>query len=222
VSRPLALLLAGVSLLGLPSPSLADDALRVRSSSVSAPCVEAVGLAWETREGRAVAVETGSLRDGGDWDVLVGSSVEANRALEGGDAVIDSDIDVALIPWVLRLASGGEVRALSDVVRSGTEIVLPAGPASYEARRALAEEGTARVVETDDRARLRSAPVALVPVSLAGAGQQVEVDVRPIRVVAAVGSRARSVRDAEAFVQFLGSRTGQDVFAACGAAAPTQ
>jgi hypothetical protein len=222
VSRPLALLLAGVSLLGLPSPSVADDALRVRSSSVSAPCVEAVGLAWETREGRAVAVETGSLRDGGDWDVLVGSSVEVNRALEGGDAVIDSDIDVALIPWVLRLASGGEVRALSDVVRSGTEIVLPAGPASYEARRALAEEGTARVVETDDRARLRSAPVALVPVSLAGAGQQVEVDLRPIRVVAAVGGRARSARDAEAFVQFLGSRTGQDVFAACGAAAPTQ
>jgi len=222
VSRPLALLLAGVSLLGLPSPSVADDALRVRSSSVSAPCVEAVGLAWETREGRAVAVETGSLRDGGDWDVLVGSSVEANRALEGGDAVIDSDIDVALIPWVLRLASGGAVRALSDVVRSGTEIVLPAGPASYEARRALAEEGTARVVETDDRARLRSAPVALVPVSLAGAGPQVEVDVQPIRVVAAVGSRARFARDAEAFVQFLGSPTGQDAFAACGAAAPTQ
>jgi hypothetical protein len=219
LSRSLALLLAGASLLGLPSASAADDALRVRSASVSAPCVEAAGLAWA---GGSVSVETGSLRDGGDWDVLVGSSVETNRALEGGEAVIDSDIDVALIPWVLTLASGGEVRALADVVRSGAEIVLPAGPASYEARRALAEEGTARVIETDDRARLRAAPVALVPVSLAGAGRQIEVDVRPIRIVAAVGSRARSVRDAQAFVQFLGSRAGQDVFAACGAAAPTQ
>jgi len=211
VSRSFALILA---LLGLTSISAAEDALRVRSASVSAPCVEAVGMAWG---GGAVSVETGSLRDGGDWDVLVGSSVETNRALEAGDAVIDSDVDVALIPWVLSLASSGDVHALADVVRSGAEILVPAGAASYEARRALAEEGTARVVETDDRARLGSAPVALVPVSLAGPGRQVEVDVRPIRVVAAVGIRTRSARDAQAFVEFLGSKAGQDVFAACGA-----
>lgn len=225
MSRSLALLLAGVVLFELAPTSAADEALRVRSATVSAPCVEAAGLAWEGREGRegrSVVVETGSLRDRGDWDVLVGSSVEVNRALEGGDAVIDSDVPIALIPWVLRLESGGEVRALSDVARSGAEIVLPAGPASYEARRLLAEEGTARVVETADRARLRSAPVALVPVSLAGSGRQVEVDLRPIRIVAAVGLRARSARQAQAFVEFLASEAGQDVFAACKPAAPAQ
>jgi ABC-type sulfate transport system substrate-binding protein len=221
VPRFLALLFAGVACLG-GSFAAGSDALRVRSAAVAAPCVEAVGAAWEAREGRGVVVQSGSLRDGGDWDVLVGSSVEINRSLEGGDAVIDSDVDVARIPWVLRLAGGGQVRALSDVVRSGVEIVVPAGPAAYEARRVLAEAGTARVVETDDRARLRSAPVALVPVSLAGPGRQVEVDVRPISVIAALGIRARSTLDARAFVQFLGSEAGQDVFAACGAPAPDQ
>ena len=222
MSRSLGLLVAGVVFFGLPSTSTADQPLRVRSAAVSAPCVEAVGLAWEARVGRPVVVESGSLRDRGDWDVLVGSSVETNRALEGGDAVIDSDIPIALIPWVLSLASGGEVQALSDAVRSGAEIVVPAGPASYEARRALAEEGTATVVETDDRARLRSAPMALVPLSLAGSGRQVEVDVRPIRIVAAVGIRSQSAPDAQAFVRFLGSEAGQDVFAACGGAAKAQ
>jgi hypothetical protein len=197
------------------SPATADDALRVRSSVVSTPCVEAAGRDFEARGGRAVAVETGGLGDDGDWDVVVGSSVEVNRALEGGLAVLDTDVEVALIPWVLR-AGGSEVRALSDVVRSGTEIVVPAGPAAYEARRALAEEGAAEVEETGDPTRLHSAPVALVPLSLAGSGRHTEADVRPIRVGAAVGVRARSAADARAFVSFLGSESGQDAFAACG------
>jgi hypothetical protein len=145
----------------------------------------------------------------------VGSGVELTRALEGGDADISSDIDIAHIPWVLHLPSGGDVRALSDVARAGVEVVMPAGPAAYEARRALAEEGTARVVETNDARRLRAAPVALVPVSLAGAGTQIEVDVPPIPVGAAVGTRARLVEDAAAFVRYLGSEDGQRVFAAC-------
>jgi hypothetical protein len=104
-------------------------------------------------------------------------------------------------------------------VGSGAEIVLPAGPASYEARRALAQEGQPRVVETSDAARLRSAAVALVPLSLAGQGRQVAVDVPPIPITAAVGVRSRRPLDAAAFVRYLGSERGQDVFAACAAPA---
>jgi hypothetical protein len=193
----------------------ADDALRVRSSVVSARCVEAVAHAWEARGGRAVSVEAGGLRDAGRWDVLVGSGVELTRALEGGDADLASDVEVARIPWVLHLPSGGDVHALSDLARSDVEIVMPAGAAGYEARRALAEEGAARVVETTDTARLHTAPVALVPLSLAGAGKLVEVDVPPIPVGAAVGMRARHVEDAAAFVRYLGSEGGQQVFATC-------
>jgi hypothetical protein len=160
-------------------------------------------------------VETGSLRDPGDWDVLVGSGVELTRALEGGDAVIDSDVGIAEIPWVLRLRSGGDVQTLSDVIQSGTEIVVLAGPAAYEARRALARDETARVRETTDPHQLRGAPVALVPLSLAGSGRQVAVDVPPIRVDAAVGIRARHGAEAGAFVRYLGSEAGRQVFAAC-------
>jgi hypothetical protein len=212
----LARLIASILTVALPATLFAaDGSLRVRSSPVCAPCVEAAGRAWEARGGRAVRVEAGGLRDRGAWDVLVGSGVELTRALEGGDADISSDVDIAHIPWVLHLPSGGDVHALSDVTRAGVEVVMPAGPAAYEARRALAEEGMARVVETNDTRRLRAAPVALVPVSLAGAGTQIEVDVPPIPVGAAVGTRARLVEDAAAFVRYLGSEDGQRVFAAC-------
>jgi hypothetical protein len=197
-----------------------DGALRVRSSPAATPCVEAAARAWSVESGREVSVETGALRDEGEWDVLVGSGVELTRALEGRDAVIGSEIDIATIPWVLRLSGGSDVRSLSDVVGSGTEIVLLAEPGAYEARRALAGQGQPRVLETTDEARLRSAPAALVPLSLAGSGHRIEVDVPPIPVTAAVGIRSRLPVDAGEFVRYLGSETGQDVFAAC--AAPDQ
>lgn len=216
LSRASPTIFAFVLAVAVPSTALeANDALRVRSSAVSARCVEAVARAWEARGGREVSVEAGGLRDTGPWDVLVGSGVELTRALEGGDADLASDVEIASIPWVLHLPSGGDVRALSDLVRSDVEIVMPAGAAAYEARRVLAEEGAARVVETTDAARLRSAPVALVPLSLAGVGKLVEVDVPPIRVGAAVGMRARHPEDATAFVRYLGSEGGQQVFATC-------
>jgi hypothetical protein len=217
MSRPSAALAVSLLLtLLVPLDGFAGQAsLRIRSSAVASPCVEAVGRAWEARGGRALDVETGALRDAGDWDVLVGSGVELTRALEGGDAVIDSDVGIADIPWVLHLTSGGDVRSLSDVVQSGVEITMLAGPAAYEARRALARDGTVSVRETTDGAELRSAPVALVPLSLAGSGRQVEVDVPPVRVDAAVGMRARHGDDAQAFVRYLGSEAGRQVFATC-------
>ena len=91
---------------GVAAPSVAPAAeagLRVRASPVAAPCVEAAGQAWEARGGRSVSVETGDLRDRGAWDVLVGSGVELTRALEGGEADLATDVDVATIPWVLHL-----------------------------------------------------------------------------------------------------------------------
>jgi hypothetical protein len=219
MSRPcVALVVAIVLTLLVPVDGFTGElSLRVRSSAVSTPCVQAVGRAWEASGGRALDVETGALRDAGNWDVLVGSGVEVTRALEGGDAIIDSFVAVADIPWVLHLPSGGDVQSLSDVVRSGVEITMLAGPAAYEARRALARDGTASVRETTDAAELRSAPVALVPLSLAGSGRQVEADVPPIPVGAAVGVRARHSEDAAAFVRYLGSEAGQQVFAACSA-----
>jgi len=88
VSRLPAHVVASVLALALPIALFAaDDSLRVRSSAVCAPCVEAAGRAWEARGGRPVSVETGGLRDRGAWDVLVGSGVELTRALEGGTPI---------------------------------------------------------------------------------------------------------------------------------------
>jgi len=196
----------------------ADDALLVRASPAPAPCVQAAGRAWEASGGRPLSVEPGGLRDPGRWDVLVGASVELTRALEGGGAASDSDVDVALIPWVLSVAPGSSVRGLEDVARSGVEATVLGGDAAYEARRVLAEHGIGRFRESSDAARLRSAAVALVPISLAGSGEHIGVDVPPIRVGAAVGARSGHPDDAAAFVRYLASTAGQQAFAACASA----
>ena len=52
-----------LALLVPPDGVPADGSLRVLSSAVSAPCVEAAGRAWGVRP---LSVETGSRRDPGD------------------------------------------------------------------------------------------------------------------------------------------------------------
>jgi hypothetical protein len=214
----LLLLASGLALAPDSRAGAGADALQVRSSLAAAPCVRAAASGWPARIGRPVVVEVGALRDEGAWDVLVGSSVELTRALEGRDAVSDSDVEIAEIPWVLCVAPGSSVRSLEDLARSGAEATVLGGDAAYDVRRALAEKGVGRVRETSDAARLRSAPVALVPLSLAGGGEHRRVDVRPITIGAAVGVRARHPEDGFAFVRHLGSEAGQQAFAACAPA----
>ena len=80
-------------------------ALRVRASSVVAPCVEAAVRAWP--DGRGVQVETAPANAAGPADVIVASAVELTRALEGGAAEVGSDVDVARVPWVVQVRPGG-------------------------------------------------------------------------------------------------------------------
>ena len=195
----------------------AQEPLRVRVSAAVAPCVAAASQSFAG--GRRVVLETTSLRDLGPVDVLVGPLVEMTRALEGGEAVVNSDVDIAEIPWVLSVAPGNplRVKTLSDAREKGVDLVVLAGPASYEARRALAAGGTSRVREVSDRATLRAAPVALVPLSLAGGGERIAVsEVPPLRASAAVGAHAAQPQPAREFVSYLGSDAGQRAFAACG------
>lgn len=195
----------------------AQEPLRVRVSAAVAPCVAAASRSWSG--GRRVALETTSLRDPGPADVLVGSLVEMTRALEGGEAVVNSDVDIAEIPWVLSVAAGNKlgVKSLSDVREKSVDLVVLGGPVSYEARRALAGGGTSRLREVSDQAALRAAPVALVPLSLAGAGERIAVaGVPPLRTSAAIGAHAAQPERAQQFVDYLGSEAGQRAFAACG------
>ena len=196
----------------------AQEPLRVRVTPAVAPCVTAASPSWP---GARVAVETAGLRDPGPADVLVGTGVEMTRALEGGQGVVNSDVEIAEIPWVLSVASGNplRVRSLAEAREKGVEVVVLGGPAAYEARRALAGGGTSRVRESTDRQVLRAASVALLPLSLAGSGERIAVpEVPALRATAAVAVGAAQPERGEQFVRFLGSEAGQRAFAACGSA----
>jgi hypothetical protein len=190
--------------------------LRVRATEAMAPCVAAAAKAFAATGGRAAAVETGDLKDA-TADVLVGSGPEVTRALESGLGRDDSDVAIAEVPWVLVLSEAAPaVASLEEAVRAGLEVDVLSGPASYEARRALASKSS-RLRESD-LTTLRKAPAALVPLSLAGPGRRVAVDVPALVAQAAVGVSASAPDGARAFVAFLGSDEGRRAFAACGSA----
>jgi hypothetical protein len=204
---PLALLLA----VGAAAP------LRVRATVAMAPCAEAAARAFAAKGGGAAAVETGALDDP-TADVLLGSGVEMTRALESGRGRDDSDVAIAEVPWVLVLADAAPaVSSLEEAARAGIEVQVLAGPASHEARRAL-EARTSRVRDSSDLAALRKAGAALLPLSLAGPGRKVAVEVPALVAQAAVGSRSAAPEAGQAFVAFLGSDEGRRAFAACGGA----
>src|SRR5262249_20615653 len=170
--------------------------------------------------GRRIAVETGALRPAGSAEVVVGTDVEMTRSLESGEAVDESEAEIARIPWVLAVSAATPVKiaGLEDVERSDLDVAVLDGAEALEARKALARVPTSRVRATSDAAALRAAPLALVPLSLAGPGARVKTDVRPLVASAAVVSRAARRTEAAAFVQFLASEAGQSAFATCGAA----
>jgi hypothetical protein len=210
--------------MALPAAGASEPSLRVRVSPAAAPCVQAAARVWETSHGVSVVLEAGALPGTEPADAFVGASVELTRVLEGGAGVLDSEVSVASIPWVLAVAAttAGRVRSLSDVGGANVEVVLLGGPAAYEARRALAESGGARVRETTVPDLLRGAAVAIVPLSLAGPGEHHPLDIRPLRVTAAVSAQAIRPETARAFVTFLGSEAGQKAFVGCGLGAPAR
>jgi len=201
-------------------PARAEAPLLVRATAVVVPCVEAAGEAYAATSGHRIAVETGALRPAGAADVVVGTDVEMTRALESGEAVDETEAEIARIPWVLAVSTASPVKisALADVERSGLDVAVLDGSEAHEARKALAALPASRVRATSDAAALRAAPLALVPLSLAGPGTRVKTDVQPLVASAAVTARAARRSEARAFVQFLASEAGQRAFATCGAA----
>ena len=199
----------------LAAPARSPPGLRVRASSVVAPCVEAAVRAWPAARA-PVDVETAGLLTPGPVDVLVASAVELTRALEGGAAEPGSDVDIARVPWVMQVRGGGaaSIRRAADLAGSGLEVIVPESPASYEAWRWARSTSGGRVRSATGRA-LREAPVAVVPLSLAAPGDRMSVDVPPIVVRAATGVAPGRPEDARALVAFLASEPGQKAFAEC-------
>jgi hypothetical protein len=189
----------------------------VRVSPAVAPCVAAAARAY-TGPGRP-RLETGVLKDAGAH-VIAGSSVEVDRVLDSGGALHDTDVDVATIPWVLAVAPGHAAppQGLAGLASSAADVAVLGGPEAYAARRALRGVPEGRLREGTEIAILRSAPVALVPLSLAGPGERVSTDLPPLRVRAAVATAGAALPPARAFVAFLATPAGQAAFTACGAA----
>ena len=192
--------------------------LRVRATETMAPCAASAARAYTLAGGPQALVETGALEAAAD--VLVGSGIELTRALESGAGRDDSDVAVVEVPWVLVLSERApSVKSLEEAAAAGVEIEVLKGPISYEAQRVLAEKTKAHVRE-QDASSLRKAEAALVPVSVAGPGRRITVDVPALRAQAAVGSGSRAEAAARAFVAFLASEAGRRSFAACTEPAP--
>jgi hypothetical protein len=206
----------GVVCAGVIAASAQAADLRVRATEIVAPCVRSAGAQYLTLSGQRVLIETGPVRHPGPVDVVVGSDVEMTRALEGGDAVIGSEEALARIPWVIVQApsSGPKISSLAELGR-GAEVTLMGGPAAYEARRALSARGV-KLREATDPAQLKAAPVAVVPLSLAGSGSHLATDIPPIPVSAAVVEGAVGDGGSK-FIHFLISPKGQSAFSSCAA-----
>jgi hypothetical protein len=234
----LVLLALPLALRAAPCTAAADEPgrirLTVRATEVVAPCARAAvaayaGYAWTSDAARAaVSLEPGPLSQGGD--VLVGTGVEVTRALESGIAVVGTDVALAHIPWVLTLAPGvvgpdrpaGEPGssggAIAVLARADVEVVLVGGSAAHEARRHLDRLAPGRVREAGS-ADPTSGGLVAAPVSLAGPGERVALDVPPLEAQAALGAppgaRSAAARD---LLAFLASAKGTAVFAECRAA----
>lgn len=189
------------------------EPVQVRATRETAPCVRAA-LAASPRWREAARIEEAAPRDPGPADVLVASEIELTRALESGAAVANSDVDLARIPWVFRGPGARGLDAAAVASEPPVRVTIPAGPAAYEARRAL---GSSRLVEVSDTRTLREATLALVPLSLADEGPTVPATaVAPLVARAALATGARQPEAARGLLDHLASEVGQRAFAACG------
>lgn len=212
----------GVLALVAAVPALAPGAespLAVRASPALIPCVAAAARGYGAAR---VSVRAGGFRELSGADVFVGADVEVTRALESGAALLKSEVDIASVPWVLAVAPGNPagLRSAADLKRAAGEVWVLGGLAGATARRTLADLDPERVRASEDGRALRSAPIALIPLSLAGAGERLGSDVPPFVARAVVAERAPHPGAARAFVRFLASEPGQRAFAACGATPP--
>jgi hypothetical protein len=197
-----------------------STALHVRSSVAFAPCLVPVVEAYRRESGRAAVLDIGLPDPAGDADVVIGEDSEMTRLLEGGTAKLTTAIDLGSVPWVFVDRQGSSFTAFSN--DSGTVAVL-GGIAGREARSLLSRMGETRPQVLTDAQDLGRARNALVPRSLAGAGDHRPADVAPLMATAAEIRASRHGESARGFLAFLASTRARAMVDGCfrgGAAAP--
>ncbi len=185
----------------------AAEPVRVRADAVAAPCLSVV---LKAAGGGGLVVADGPA------DLLIAAASEVARAVESGTALEDGEIGLARVPFVLVVPAGNPLglRGLDDVARAGGELAVLDLPAAHEARRA-AEAAAPGRVRLQAGERVRRAPLALVPLSLAGEGEKLPTELRPLELRGAVLATARDPRAARALLQALAAPPAQAAFAGC-------
>ena len=184
--------------------------LHVRASVAFAPCLDPVVKAYSRESAVAAVLDVGIPN--ADADVVIGDDSEMTRLLEGGTAVLGTAIDLGSVPWVFVLPQGSPATAFSS---SADVVAVLGGIAGREARTLLSRTGVARVRVTTNGEDLGHAAHALVPVSLAGAGEHRPADVNPLIATAAEIAGARNGSRARGFLAFLASPRGRALVDGC-------
>jgi hypothetical protein len=149
-------------------------------------------------------------------DVVIGDDSELTRILEGGLADVRTAVDVGEVPWVL--VTGPDEpetsRELSALRATSTPLVALGGVLGREVRSRI-RPSAGRVLASTDSQELRTAPRALVPLTLAGAGRRQPLDVPPLVAVAAAVNGSAHREEAAFLLQFLRGTEARRAFAHC-------
>lgn len=189
-----------------------SSVLHVRASVAFAPCIAPVVQAFNRASGTRALLDVGIPNPAGDADVVIGDDSEMTRLLEGGTAILATAIDLGSVPWVYVVPEGSPATAFST--SSGVVAVL-GGIAGREARTLLSRTGATRLHVTTDAEDLSRAANALVPISLAGAGEHRPADVRPLIATAAEIASSHNGSRARGFLAFLASPRGRSLVDGC-------
>ena len=183
--------------------------VRVRASAAFAPFLEPTLAAFSRESGLPTALDVSEPDPPGEADVVVGDDVELQRLLEGGRADVASSFDLGYIPWVFVVPerSPESVSALAAADR----VYLPGGKVGLLGRAGLKAVSTERVRVSNDPKELRQATHALVPRTLAGAGEHRPAGVRSLVATAAMVTAAPHPAGARQLLAFLRSPRGRAV-----------
>jgi len=222
--RPLPLAAAALLLAGRAdvrvSSAATPEPVRVRASAALAACLAPALDAVAPAAGVSFVLTTADPDPPQDADLVVGDDLEMTRLLEGGGAEVASAVDLGQVPWVTVVPEGSPRGSLSAFAVEPVAVL--AGRAGREARASLGTLAAGRLAVTSDVAQLRRARYALVPRSLAGAGEHRPSQVRPLVATAALiaGSPRRAA--AARFLARLAGADGRRALGACFDPMPSQ
>jgi hypothetical protein len=195
----------------------APRVLHVRANAAFGACLAPAVEAFNRTSPVPAVVVTAEPDPPLDADLVVGDDVEMTRLLEGGRADLSGAADLGYLPWVVVAPAGAQADALAAAAEP---VWVLGGAAGREARASLRGVAPARLRVERDGDALRHAAHALVPRSLAGAGDRRPANVRPLVATAAVPTGAPHAAEGRRLLAFLRGPDGARALGGCFDPAP--